>query len=127
MKEKLMKVKDKIVDIAKKVYHVLKTHYLVTTVITYAIIALILILVAIFALKEFVISVCVLIIIEAAMAALLHKAQIWKHGILLVAQIVAAIIIKRIPLMIILVLAYVAATVALQIMSIKKEDKSPKA
>jgi len=85
-----------------------------------------LILVAMLALQEFVVSVCVLIIIEAAMAALLHQAEIWKHGILLGLQIVAGIIIKRIPLVIICVIAYVAATFALQLMA-KKEEVSPEA
>ena len=42
------------------------------------------------------------------------------------AQIVAGIIIGRVPLVIICVIAYVAATVALQFMT-KKEETSPKA
>ena len=126
MKEKLVAIKDKIVELAKKVWDCMKAHSLVTAVTGFAVISLILILVAMFVLQEFVVSVCVLIIIEAAMATLLHKAEIWKHGILLVLQIVAGIIIKRIPLVIICVIAYVAATFALQLMA-KKEEVSPKA
>ena len=89
----------------------------------FGLVAMILILVAIFALNEFVVSVCALIILEAGMAAFLHKAELWKHGVMLVAQIVAAIIIGRVPLVIICVIAYVAATVALQFMT----KTSPKA
>jgi len=126
MKEKLMNIKDKVVEYAKKVWELLKTNPLVTSVVGFSIVSLILILVAILALQEFVVSVCVLIIIEAAMAALLHQAEIWKHGILLGLQIVAGIIIKRIPLVIICVIAYVAATFALQLMA-KKEEVSPEA
>lgn len=121
MKEKLMNIKDKVVELAKKVWELMKTNRLVTSVVGFSIVSLILILVAMLALQEFVVSVCVLIIIEAAMAALLHQAEIWKHGIVLVLQIVAGVIIQRIPLIIICVIAYVAATLALQLMGKKDE------
>ena len=126
MKEKLMNIKDKVVESGKKVWDLMKTHSLVTSVSIFSIVSLVLILVAMLVLQEFVVSMCVLIIIEAAMAALLHQAEIWKHGILLGLQIVAGIIIKRIPLIVICVIAYVAATFALQLMS-KKEEVSPEA
>ena len=126
MKEKLMNIKDKVVGFAKKVWDAMKAHSLVTAVGIFTVVSLVLILVAMLALQEFVVSICVLIIIEAAMAALLHQAEIWKHGILLGLQIVAGIIIKRIPLVIICVIAYVAATFALQLMA-KKEEVSPEA
>lgn len=126
MKEKMVAIKDKIVELVKNVWAWMKKNSLVTAVTGFAVISLVLILVAIFALQEFVVSVCVLIIIEAAMAALLHQAEIWKHGILLVLQIVAGVIINRIPLVVICVIAYVAATLALQLMG-KKEEVSPKA
>ena len=119
MKEKLMSMKDKIVELAKKAWEVMKTNSLVTSVVGFSVVSLVLILIAIFALQEFVVSVCVLIIIEAAMAALLHQAEIWKHGILLALQVVAGIIIGRIPLIVICVIAYVAATLALQLMGKK--------
>lgn len=126
MKEKMIAIKDKIVDLVKNVWEWMKKNSLVTAVTGFAVISLVLIMVAIFALQEFVVSVCVLIIIEAAMAALLHQAEIWKHGILLVLQIVAGVIINRIPLVVICVIAYVVATLALQLMG-KKEEVSPKA
>lgn len=126
MKEKLVEIKDKVVELAKKAWEWMKANRLVTAVVGFAVVSLVLILIAMLALHEFVVSVCVLIIIEAAMAALLHQAEIWKHGILLGLQIVAGIIIKRIPLVIICVIAYVAATFALQLMA-NKEEVSPEA
>ena len=123
MNEKLMMTKDKVVDSVKKVVEYFKSNMMSTAARGFAVVSLILILVAIFALQEYVISVCVLIILEAAMAALLHKVELWKHGVMLAAQFVAALIIKRIPLVIICILAYVAATVALQFMT-KKESQS---
>lgn len=126
MKEKLIGMKDKVVEYTKKAMNLLKTNSLVTAVAIFTVVSLILILVAIFASQEFVVSVCVLIIIEAAMAALLHQAEIWKHGVLLGLQIVVALLLNRLPIMIICVIAYVAATFALQLMA-KKEEVSPEA
>jgi len=123
MNEKLMMAKDKVVDFAKKVVEYFKTNMMATAALGFAVVSLVLILVAILALKEYVISVCVLIILEAGMAALLHKVELWKHGVMLGAQFVAALIIKRIPLVIVCIIAYVAATVALQFMT-KKESQS---
>ena len=114
MKEKIMNIKDKIVEFAKKAWDWMKKNSLITSVVAFAVISFVLILIALLALQEFVVSVCVLIIIEAAMAALLHQAEIWKHGILLGLQLVAGIIIGRIPLIIICMIAYVAATFVLQ-------------
>lgn len=116
MKEKMMEVKDKVVELAKKVWELMKTNRLVTAGVGFAVVSLVLILIAIIGLKEFVVSICVLIILEAGMAALLHQAEIWKHGVMLGLQVVAGIIISRVGLIIICVIAYVAATVALQFM-----------
>lgn len=115
MKDKLIQLKDTI----------MKRPILVASV-GFALVSLVLILVAIFALNEFVVSVCVLIILEALMAALLHKAELWKHGILVLAQFIVGIVLERIPLVILMIIAYVVATLALQLMS-KSKENSPKA
>ncbi len=103
-----------------------KTNMTAAAGLLFAVVSLILILVSMFVLNEFVVPVCVLIILEAGMAAFLHKVELWKHGVLLAAQVVAGIIIGRVPLVIVCVIAYVAATAALQFMS-KQEKTSPKA
>lgn len=121
-----MGVKDKVVEFVKKIGNTLKTHGLITSIVGFCVVALILILVAMFALQEFVVSVCALLVIEVAMAALLYQVELWKHGVLLGLQIVAGVIIGRVPLIIVCVIAYVAATFALQFMA-KKEDVSPEA
>ena len=121
MKEKLMGIKDKVIEYAKKTWELMKTNSMVTSIALFTVVSLVLILVAIFALQEFVVSVCVLIIIEAGMAALLHQAEMWKHGVLLGLQIVAGIALSRIPIVIICVIAYVVATFALQLMGKKNE------
>ena len=119
-------MKDKVIAFIKKMWGAIKSHKVVTSVAAFCLVALILILVSIFALQEFVVSVCVLLIIEVLMAQLLHQVEIWKHGILLGLQIVAGIIIGRIPLIIICVIAYIAATLALKLME-KKDAVGPKA
>ena len=124
--EKINAIKDKIVALAKKTYRFLKANPFVTSLLCFGLAVFVLILVAMLALNEFVISVCVLIILEAMMAVLLHKAELWKHAVLVVAQIVAGVIIDRVPLIIICVLAYIAAMVALHFM-FKKSKTSPKA
>lgn len=122
MKEKLMNVKDKGIELAKKAWEWIKANSFVTAMVAFGVVAFVLILVAMLALQEFVVSVCILIIIEVAMAALLHQAEIWKHGVLLGLQFVAGIIIGRVALVIICMLAYVAATFALQLMGKKNEQ-----
>lgn len=122
MKEKVMEIKNKVIELAKKVWDWIKANSLVASIVAFSLVSLILILVAMLALQEFVVSVCVLIIIEAGMAALLHQAEIWKHGILLGLQLAAGIMMNRIPLIIICIIAYVAATFALQLMGKKNEQ-----
>lgn len=107
----------------KKVVEYFKTNVAATAGILFAVVSLILILVAMLVLNEFVVPVCVLIILEAGMAAFLHKVELWKHGILLAAQVVAGIVIGRVPLVIICVIAYVAATAALQFISKQGKTK----
>lgn len=124
IKEVLIIAKDKIIEIAKKIFVYLKTNLLVTAILAYTLVAFILVLIATLALNEYIVSVCILFVIEAVMAALLHRAEIWKHGILVAAQVVAAVLIKRIPLIILCIIAYVAAILAMQIMA---KEKSPKA
>ena len=126
MKEKLVDIKNKIVSGVKKTYQFLKANPLVTSLIAFVIAIFVLILIAMLALQEYVVSVCVLMILETMMAVLLHKVELWKHGVLLVAHLVAGFIIARVPLMVICMVAYIAATVALHFMFIKKKN-SPKA
>lgn len=121
-----MNIKDKVVNLAKKIFRYLKANPFVTSLICFGVFLFAVILVAMLVLNEFIVSICVLIILEAMMAVLLHKAELWKHAILVVAQIVAGVIIGRIPLIIICVLVYIAAMVALHFM-FKKTKTSPKA
>ena len=118
-------MKDKMMDVVKKTIDTLKNNPMITSLIAFSIIALILILISIFTLQEYVVSVCVLMILEIMMAILLHKAEVWKHGILLVAHIIAGSTIGRIPVVIVCMIAYIAATIALHFMFMETKT-SPK-
>ena len=119
-------MKDKIVSSVKNTIKFLKANPLVSSLIAFVIVMFTLILIAMLALQEYVVSVCVLMILETIMAVLLHKVELWKHGVLLVAHIVAGVLIGRVPMIVICVLGYIAATIALHFMFIKKKT-SPKA
>lgn len=121
--EKLTGIKDKIVFGAKNFVQTLKNNPPLTALICFAVCLLVLILVAVFALDEFVISVCVLMVLEVLMAVLLHRAELWKHALLIAAQVLTGIVIGRGMLILICILAYLAAMVTLHVMF----KRSPKA
>ncbi|MBQ2283727.1 MAG: hypothetical protein II250_06085 [Agathobacter sp.] len=72
-------------------------------------------------LKENVVPVCIMMILEAAIAVMLHKAELWVHGVLLVAELIAGVVAGNIPLIILCGIVYVAATVALQIVNLEEK------
>ena len=81
------------------------------------VVAVLVLLIAVLALKEYIVSVCILIVLETAMASLLHKAELWKHGVLVALQLVVGAVIQRAALVILCMAVYVVVTVALQFMS----------
>ena len=100
----------------KNTFGFLKENGMIAAIL-FAVVCLVLIWIGIFALKEFVVSVCILVILETGMATVFHKVELWKHALLLAVQIAAGFIIGRVLLVLICVIAYVAATIALQFMS----------
>lgn len=116
IKERLKKI-----DVLKKLVSLARRYRLILSLVFFCVIALALILVATLGWQEFVVPVCILMIIEAAMAVLLHKTELWIHGILLAAHIIVGVVIDRIPMIILCVIAYVAATITLQF-AFKKEN-----
>ncbi len=124
MNEKLMNIKEKIAGAVTKALDFLKANLMITVITAFCLVVVAVLLISVFALQEFIVSVCILIVLEVAMAALLHKVELWKHGVLLAAQIVAAIILQRIPLVVLCVVVYVAAIVALQLMNLNSKEET---
>lgn len=122
MKEKLTDIKNKIitevekVEVLKKYVEWIKANRTIASIVAFCVVAVTLLVTAVYSLQEFVVSVCILIVIQVAMAALLHKEELWKHGVLLLAQIVVGVIVNNIPLVAICLVIYVAATAALSFM-----------
>ena len=61
-----------------------------------------------------VVSVCIVVLIEAGLAACLHNLPIWLHGIVAVAEIVVGVISGKVVFMLIGILCYAAALFALK-------------
>jgi lysylphosphatidylglycerol synthetase-like protein (DUF2156 family) len=82
--------------------------------VVFAAAVLALILVGALGLKEPVVPVCLAIVIETGIAVMLHNVELWIHGVAVVVQLVAGILIGRTWLMVLCVVLYVVTIVALQ-------------
>ena len=58
---------------------------------------------------------CVMVILEAALAATLNRIPLWIHGLVFIAQIVCGIIASQVPFMIFMAFIYVFATAFLYV------------
>ena len=134
MKEKLNKITEKIkglwlkvkeqlkkINVIKKTVDVARAHRVVLSVVFFCIVMLALILIPTLAWSEFVVPVCVLMVLEVAMAVMLHKTELWIHGVLLLLHIVIGAVIGRVPMMVVCVAAYLLTTLTLQL-GFKKEE-----
>lgn len=75
---------------------------------------LLVILVSIITLEVPVVPVCVIVLIEAALAVCLHDVPIWLHGLVVIAQIVAGIFCGATVFMVLCALVYIAGILALR-------------
>ncbi len=69
------------------------------------------ILVSFLVLNMPIVSVCIIVILETLLAALLGPIPIWVHGLIIIAQIVAGIVAGKLIFMILMVVIYIAAIV----------------
>jgi hypothetical protein len=76
----------------------------------------ILILIGIWAVGTPVVAMCLLVILEAALAGMMHHAELWVHGVLILAELIAGVISGKIVLTVMCVIVYAAATAMLQAM-----------
>lgn len=104
----------------------IKAHIALVILVAFAVVALAVILIATLGMHEFVVPVCVLVIIETLIATLLRKSELWLHGVAVVLQLLAGFLIGRFPLMALCVVIYVAATVALMFIHRNGNEKEEK-
>ena len=76
--------------------------------------ALMVILVAIMGLDIPAVPVCVIVLIEVAIAACLHDVPIWLHGLVIIGQIVAGILTDRLIFMVLCIVLYVLGILTLR-------------
>ena len=82
----------------------------------FVVVVAVMIIVGVCALKTPVVPMCLLIIIEAGIAVMLHHAELWLHGLLVLAEICAGVAAGKAVLIILCAVVYVAATFALQML-----------
>ena len=78
------------------------------------VIALVAILISILALKIPVVPVCLIVVLEAAMAVCLHDVPIWLHGLAVLVQIIAGAICGKLVFMVLAALVYVVGILSLK-------------
>ncbi|WP_051195224.1 hypothetical protein [Pseudobutyrivibrio ruminis] len=77
--------------------------------------AVVAILVSILAFSINPVIACVMVILEAALAATLNRIPLWIHGLVFIAQIVCGIMASQVPFMLFMAFIYVFATVFLYV------------
>ena len=65
-----------------------------------------------------VVPVCLLMILEVGIAVLLHHAELWIHGVLLLAEVIAGIVMGKVVPVLLFAAVYVMATIALKYLNI---------
>ena len=79
--------------------------------LAFCIVAIIAIVVNVTVIQLSVVSVCLLLIIEVGIAVLLHHAELWIHGVLLLAEVIAGIVMGKSVPVFLFVAIYVMATI----------------
>ncbi len=125
MKEKLSKIWNDIKKNEKisKAWESIKKNKQIVAIVLYCAVVLAAILSGILGMRQPVVAVCMVLILEVAIAALMHNVEIWIHAVVLLIEILAAILIARVPLMILCALVYVATILALRVLYKGKDIK----
>ena len=84
----------------------IKKNKTIVSIAIFVVVAAISIVVMTVVLKQPVVPVCVLVLIEAAIAVMLHNAELWIHGVLLLAEIIAGVALGRIGLVLLCILVF---------------------
>lgn len=60
--------------------------------------------------------VCIIVVIEAALAACLHDVPIWLHGLVLIGQLIAGVIVGQVIFIILCMIIYLISIFTLRFM-----------
>ena len=87
----------------------------VVTIAAFAVIVAAMVLIGVCVLHVPVVAMCMLVILETALAVFLHHAELWLHGAVILAEVIAGILCSKILLIVLCAVVYVAATACLQV------------
>ena len=88
---------------------------MVMTIAAFAVIVAARVLIGVCVLHVPVVAMCMLVILETALAVFLHYAELWLHGVVILAEVIAGILCSKILLVVLCAVVYVAATACLQV------------
>ncbi len=88
---------------------------MVMTIAAFAVIVAAMVLIGVCVLHAPVVAMCLLVILETALAVFLHHAELWLHGAVILAEVIAGILCSKILLVVLCAVVYVAATACLQV------------
>ena len=88
---------------------------MVMTIAAFAVIVAVMVLIGVYVLHVPVVAMCLLVILETALAVFLHHAELWLHGAVILAEVIAGILCSKILLVVLCAVVYVAATACLQV------------
>ena len=88
---------------------------MVMTIAAFAVIVAAMVLIGVCVLHVPVVAMCMLVILETALAVFLHHAELWLHGVVILAEVIAGILCSKILLVVLGAVVYVAATACLQV------------
>ena len=88
---------------------------MVMTIAAFAVIVEAMVLIGVCVLHVPVVAMCMLVILETALAVFLHHAELWLHGVVILAEVIAGILCSKILLVVLCAVVYVAATACLQV------------
>ena len=88
---------------------------MVMTIAAFAVIVAAMVLIGVCVLHVPVVAMCMLVILETALAVFLHHAELWLHGVVILAEVIAGISCSKILLVVLCAVVYVAATACLQV------------
>ncbi|MCM1282438.1 MAG: hypothetical protein NC180_08025 [Muribaculaceae bacterium] len=96
--------------------NLLKEKSTLVSVLAFCVLAFAVLLTGAFALHTPVVAMCVLVMLEAGIAVMLHRAKVWIHAVMVMAELVAGIITGRVLLVFLCAVMYVMAIVVLQML-----------
>ena len=88
---------------------------MVMTIAAFAVIVAVMVLIGVCVLHVPVVTMCLIVILETALAVFLHHAELWLHGVVILAEVIAGILCSKILLVVLCAVVYVAATACLQV------------